>query len=87
MTLRNPARRQTTKAYRERRPTDRQIQVLEFIRVFIQKNQYPPSTRDICDRFRINLNGVTGHLIALEKHGLIKTTAGIARSIRIVEGA
>ena len=47
--------------------TDRQQEILRFIGEYIEEEGYPPSIREIGDRFRIgSLRGVTVHLDALD---------------------
>ncbi len=64
--------------------TDRQAEVLEFIRAYTEGNGYAPSVRDISIRFDIALRAVSDHLDALERKGSIRRTDGVARSIVIV---
>ena len=66
--------------------TDRQTEVLEFIREFIDEKSYPPTTREIGLALDIKSpNGVMCHLKALEKKRLIVREPYLSRSIRIVE--
>lgn len=64
--------------------TDRQADVLGYIKRFVAKFGYAPSMRTIGDRFDIAVNGVAGHLRALESKGYIKRTNGIARAMAMV---
>ncbi len=67
--------------------TDRQQEILRFIGEYIEEEGYPPSIREIGDRFRIgSLRGVTVHLDALEKKGYIERNS-TPRSIRITHPA
>ncbi len=62
--------------------TERQQKVYEFIRETIEKRGIPPSMREIGDQFGIHsTNGVEGHLVALERYGLIKRERGKSRGI------
>ena len=45
----------------------------------------PPSVREIGSHFRMTQNGVVGHLVALEKAGVIKRLDGLARGIRLTK--
>ena len=48
--------------------TDRQQQVLDYIRSYIEKQGYPPSIRDIGKKMKIaSTQGVVDHLNAIEK--------------------
>ena len=62
--------------------TERQQKIYDFIREAIEKRGLPPSMREIGDQFGINsTNGVEGHLVALERHGLITRERGKSRGI------
>lgn len=63
--------------------TDRQAEVLEFVRTYTQGNGYAPSVRDISIQFNIALGAVQDHLAALERKGVIRRTNHVARSIVI----
>lgn len=65
--------------------TDRQAKVLAYIKRYIEKYGYAPSMRCISDRFDIAINGVAGHLRALEAKGYIKRAKGIARAMTVIE--
>ncbi len=68
--------------------TDRQREVLEFVRVYIAERKYPPTVREIMDHFGLfSPNGVVCHLKALQKKFYIEWTQGIARSIRLTDAA
>ncbi|MBX3111971.1 MAG: transcriptional repressor LexA [Fimbriimonadaceae bacterium] len=63
--------------------TPRQEAILRFVAEYLQDNGYPPSIREIGQKFKIgSLRGVTVHLDALEKKGYIDR-ANTPRSIRI----
>lgn len=62
--------------------TNRQRAVLDFIVSFRAKNGYSPSIREIGDAFGItSLRGVTVHLEALERKGLLTLNRGVPRGI------
>jgi repressor LexA len=64
--------------------TDRQQEIYSFIKSIIDKRGMPPTMRE---RFGIrSTNGVEGHLIALENHGLIKRERGKSRGILVRSG-
>lgn len=64
--------------------TSRQEMILHFILGFIEENGYPPTIREIGQKFKIgSLRGVTVHLHALEKKGCI-TRSNLPRSIRVI---
>lgn len=64
--------------------TERQRQVLEFLKEYISERGYPPTVREIARELGIKwTKGVEKHLQALEKKGYIKRFPG-ARSIEIL---
>lgn len=66
--------------------TARQAEVLEFIRA--NSAYYSPSIREIAAGLAIKSpNGVTCHLDALERKGLIRRTPGKHRGIKLTESA
>lgn len=67
--------------------TDRQTEILGFIREFINANKYPPSIKEIADAFGITIKGAWDHCNAIERKGYIRHTPGISRSITITEDA
>lgn len=65
--------------------TERQAEVLEFIREFIRTQGMAPTLREIRAHIKISsTNGVNDHLRALEKKGYIVRQDMKSRSIRIV---
>lgn len=62
--------------------TDRQIEVLDFIRTFKEREGFSPTFREIGAELGItSTNGVKDHLLALERKGVLTFSAGTARSI------
>jgi repressor LexA len=71
----------------ETRPelTDRQKEVFDFLRSFQAEHGWMPSLREIAVELGVSsLNGVAGHLDALERKGWIVRGGG-ARTIRLLE--
>ncbi len=67
--------------------TSRQEAILHFVLDYVQENGYPPSIREIGEKFKIgSLRGVTVHLDALEKKGYIERS-NTPRSIKITHPA
>ena len=67
--------------------TSRQEAILQFVHGYIQDIGYPPSIREIGEKFKIgSLRGVTVHLDALEKKAYIERS-NTPRSIRIIHPA
>lgn len=66
--------------------TDRQQEVLDFIRSFVATHGYPPTRREIGEGLAIRSpNGVMCHLEALRKKGAIDWQPLLARSIVVKE--
>ena len=64
--------------------TDKQQKILIFLENYVNDVGYPPSIREIGNHFTISsLRGVTVHLDALERKGMIKR-ANTSRSITII---
>lgn len=64
--------------------TLKQEEILGFLRLFVQKNSYWPSIREIQQHFNFrSTNAVAGHLRALEKKGAISHVPGQARAYRL----
>jgi len=64
--------------------TQRQSQVLELVRRYIDETGYPPTRADIARElgFR-SANAAEEHLRALARKGMIEMTAGASRGIRL----
>lgn len=66
--------------------TDRQMELFKFIALFIKKNHYPPTLRELMNKMSIkSTNGIRVHLTALEKKRFIRRKKGMARSIVILK--
>ena len=63
--------------------TKRQIEVLDFIRIFIESHKYPPTIREIAQNFKISVKGGYDHVKALEKKGVISCDTNRSRAIEI----
>lgn len=62
--------------------TERQREILDFIKEFIGRRGYPPALRDICARFGIKgPQNARKHLDALERKGFIRRSSNTSRSI------
>jgi repressor LexA len=67
--------------------SERQQDILGFIRETIDRRGIPPSLREIGIKFGIrSTNGVDKHLAALERAGLITREPGKSRSIAVAGG-
>lgn len=66
--------------------TPRQREIFEYLREKIVARGYGPTVREIAQHFGImSPNGVTCHLKALEKKGLITREAYISRAIQLTD--
>jgi len=66
--------------------TERQRDILEFIREFKRRKGVAPTHREICDAFGYSSYGtVYKHLSLLEKKGLIRRDSNQKRGVEIVE--
>ena len=63
--------------------TKRQGEILDFIRSYIQDNQYPPSIREIGRYFSISVKGAYDHVKALEKKEVISISHNKSRAITL----
>lgn len=65
--------------------TDRQEEILVFIKEFLAQNGYPPTLRQIGKQFGISSTfGVKRHLDALEKKGYLNIESNASRGISII---
>ncbi|HSL89251.1 MAG TPA: transcriptional repressor LexA [Ignavibacteriaceae bacterium] len=65
--------------------TDRQEDILIFIKEFLSQNGYPPTLRQIGKHFSISSTfGVKRHLDALEKKGYLNVESNASRGISII---
>jgi len=65
-----------------REMTDRQQDVLSFIRAFSTKHGLPPTVREIGDRFKITPRAAFDHLRALERKGMLQRRPSVGRTSR-----
>lgn len=66
--------------------SDKQLEILGFIKKELQTKGYPPSVREICDAVGLkSTSTVHGHLERLEKKGVIRRDATKPRAIEILD--
>jgi repressor LexA len=66
----------------------KQLEVLAFIRRFMESGGLPPTRGEIAEGLRLkNRQGIDQHLRALASKGAIELIPGISRGIRVVEAA
>ena len=65
--------------------TDRQQQLVDFLKTSIERDGYVPSVREMGAEMGITSpNGVMAHLKALEKKGAIRRKPNLARAIKVL---
>src|SRR5216110_1775137 len=70
--------------------TDKQQEVLGFIRTFVARHGVPPTVREIGGKFRVTPRAAFDHLRALERKGMLqrRTAPGrTARGLTLTEAA
>ena len=66
--------------------SDKQKQILEYIKQEILNKGYPPAVRDICDAVGLkSTSSVHSHLESLEKNGYIRRDPTKPRAIEIID--
>ncbi len=69
-----------------KRLTERQKELLSFIRTYNARNGFSPTVREIGAAFGIrSTNGVSDHLKALEHKGRLKRIETMPRGIEVIE--
>ncbi len=68
-----------------KRPTVKQQQTLDFIKLHLKSHGFSPSFREIGRHLNVSVGGVHSFLAALEARGIITRNANEARSIQLVE--
>ena len=64
--------------------TARQEEIFNFVRKFIRDRGYPPSVREIGERFKIYPRAAFDHLKALERKGYLKRRGSMSRSLEVL---
>jgi repressor LexA len=64
--------------------TNRQSEVLSFIRNYLNKHKYPPTIREIAGNFSISVKGAYDHVKALEKKEKIRCNINRSRAIELI---
>ena len=66
--------------------TDKQREILEYIKEMILKKGYPPAVREICEAVHLkSTSSVQSHLESLEKNGYIRRDPTKPRTIEILD--
>ena len=64
--------------------TERQDEIFSFIKEAIRESGYPPTVREIGERFNITVKGAYDHLKAIEKKGFIRCGENKSRAIELI---
>ena len=64
-------------------PTDRQREILAWLSRYIAERGYSPTVREIGDHYGFTTNGVSCHLRALRRKGLIEWQQSRSRTLRL----
>lgn len=65
---------------------DKQQQLLEFIRSYLNENGYPPTVREMCHAVKVNSTStIAYHLSKLEEDGLIRKNPNKNRALEILD--
>ena len=71
---------------RQGKITDKQREILEYIKEMILKKGYPPAVREICEAVHLkSTSSVHSHLESLEKNGYIRRDPTKPRTIEILD--
>ncbi len=65
--------------------TQRQLEILNFLKDFARLHGFPPAIREIGEHFKIAPPSVLSHLKALEKKGAIKREPMKPRCLEILD--
>jgi repressor LexA len=72
----------------ERKLSDKQQRILEYIREFVEDHPYPPSVREIQQACKISSTSVVDYnLRLLQRDGIIRRAPEISRGIELVDAA
>lgn len=70
---------------KDKKLTDKQEQIFVFIKQTINESGFPPTVREIGEKFSITVKGAYDHIKAIEKKGYIKTLQNKSRAIIITD--
>lgn len=64
--------------------TERQEQVLQFIRSYTEENSCPPTVRETAEFFSVSLKAIQDHFTALRKKGYLSPAENKSRSLKVL---
>ncbi len=74
--------------YRKRDLTDRQRQILDYIKTEVRRKGFPPTVRDIGEAVGLSSSStVHSHLAALEAKGLVRRDPSKPRALEVLDGS
>jgi repressor LexA len=65
--------------------TERQREVLTFISNYVKEHTYPPTIREIAEKFDISVKGAHDHVTALKKKGRLRGEDKRSRTMEVVK--
>lgn len=66
--------------------SDKHIKVLQVLESYTDKNGYPPTIREICDRASLSSTSVANYYLErLEEKGYIERDRGVSRGLRVAK--
>ena len=66
--------------------SDKHIKVLQVLESYTEKNGYPPTIREICDRASLSSTSVANYYLErLEEKGYIERDRGVSRGLRVTK--
>lgn len=66
--------------------SDKHIKVLQVLESYTEKNGYPPTIREICDRANLSSTSVANYYLErLEEKGYIERDRGVSRGLRVAK--
>jgi repressor LexA len=64
--------------------TERQKEVLEYIKYYIRTFRYPPTIREVAEHLSVSVKGAYDHIKALQKKQVIKCNLNRSRAIKLL---
>lgn len=65
--------------------TEKQKRILNYIEKHRRENTYPPTLKEIGDKFGITIGTVQDHIFALQKKGFLERKKDIARGFKVIK--
>jgi repressor LexA len=67
--------------------TKKQKKILKYIEKFLSENSYPPTLKEIADKFGITIGTVQDHIFALNKKGYLERKKDKARGFKLIKNS